>query len=138
MASGGFSISVGEDVGLASRYLLGLLNSRLLFWYLARISNRFRGGWITCTKQYVGQLPIRALNLADPSERAVHDRMTALVEEMLRLKKEHAAAESVLEDRRHALARDIERTDREIDRLVYELYGLTDDEIRIVEGESAV
>jgi len=30
--------------------------------------------------------------------------------------------------------REIESTDGQIDRLVYELYGLTDEEIRIVEG----
>jgi len=33
-----------------------------------------------------------------------------------------------------ALARQIAATDAEIDRLVYELYGLTEEEIRIVEG----
>jgi hypothetical protein len=32
------------------------------------------------------------------------------------------------------LQRRIDPTDREIDRLVYELYGLTDEEIAIVEG----
>jgi hypothetical protein len=32
------------------------------------------------------------------------------------------------------LQRQIDATDRQIDRLVYELYGLTDDEIKIVEG----
>jgi hypothetical protein len=30
---------------------------------------------------------------------------------------------------------EIESTDREIDQLVYELYGLSEDEIKIVEGE---
>ena len=35
---------------------------------------------------------------------------------------------------RTALARQIEHTDAEIDRLVYELYGLTEEEIMIVEG----
>jgi hypothetical protein len=35
---------------------------------------------------------------------------------------------------RTVLQRQIEATDREIDRLVYELYGLTEEEIRIVEG----
>ena len=34
---------------------------------------------------------------------------------------------------RTAPGRQIETTDRQIDRLVYDLYGLTDDEIRIVE-----
>lgn len=81
-------------------------------------------------------LPLfRALNLDDADERALHDRMVALVEEMLRLKREHAAAEAAKEDRRHALARQIQRTDRDIDALVYQLYGLTEEEIAIVEGE---
>ncbi len=31
----------------------------------------------------------------------------------------------------------VSATDRQIDRLVYELYGLTDDEIRIVEEATA-
>ena len=34
-----------------------------------------------------------------------------------------------------ALQRQIEATDKQIDQLVYQLYGLTEDEIRIVEGE---
>ena len=33
-----------------------------------------------------------------------------------------------------AIQRQIDATDKQIDRLVYELYGLTDEEIRIVEG----
>ncbi|MCI0638011.1 MAG: hypothetical protein L0Y72_15335 [Gemmataceae bacterium] len=37
---------------------------------------------------------------------------------------------------RQALERQIEATDHEIDQLVYELYGLTAAEIRIVEGEA--
>ncbi len=35
--------------------------------------------------------------------------------------------------KRNAIQHQIDATDKEIDRLVYELYGLTDDEIRIVE-----
>ncbi|MDD1741687.1 MAG: hypothetical protein LUQ51_06905 [Methanothrix sp.] len=35
---------------------------------------------------------------------------------------------------RTLLARRIEATDRQIDRLVYELYGLTEEEIEIVEA----
>ncbi len=34
------------------------------------------------------------------------------------------------------LQRQIDATDQQIDRLVYELYGLTDDEIQLVEGET--
>lgn len=37
-------------------------------------------------------------------------------------------------DEKTRLEREITATDHEIDRLVYELYGLTDEEIKIVEG----
>ena len=36
-----------------------------------------------------------------------------------------------------AIQRQIDATDRQIDQFVYELYGLTDDEIRIVEDATA-
>ncbi len=63
---------------------------------------------------------------------ARHDRMVSLVTQMLDL---HArlAAESVPQEKT-ALQRRIDQTDRQIDALVYELYGLTDAEIKVVEG----
>ena len=54
--------------------------------------------------------------------------------EMLELHKEHAEAARALDDRRHALHKRIEKLDDEIDARVYALYGLTEEEIRVVEG----
>jgi phosphate uptake regulator len=84
--------------------------------------------------QYMEQLPIRRIHFDDPADRARHDKMVSLVETMLRLKQEHAQAEAVFSERRHELAEQIARTDQAIDALVYELYGLTEAEIAIVEG----
>jgi hypothetical protein len=67
MASGGFTITVGESCVHDPRYVLALINSRLLFWKLERLSNVFRGGWITCTKQYFGELPIRRIAFTTPA-----------------------------------------------------------------------
>jgi hypothetical protein len=133
MASGGFSIRLGSGVPLSRRYLLGILNSKLLFSYLRSTSNIFRGGWITCTKQYVGPLPIRPVDLSDAADKARHDKMVALVERMLELnKKKHSGdlAPSELD----RLDREIASTDAEIDDLVYELYGITTEEKEIIEG----
>jgi hypothetical protein len=110
-------------------YLLGLLNSRLFQW-------RFK---ITSTNNNVGtneieSLPFRRIDFADAGERSRHDRMVALVGQMLELNRQLAAVRTPHE--RTALERQIEATDREIDRLVYGLYGLSADEIRLVE-ESA-
>jgi type II restriction/modification system DNA methylase subunit YeeA len=58
--------------------------------------------------------------------------MVTLVELMLSLHKQLAGANTGHE--KTALQRQIDATDRQIDQLVYELYGLTDDEISIVES----
>jgi hypothetical protein len=42
-----------------------------------------------------------------------------------------------LPQRREGIQREIDVTDRQIDQLVYQLYGLTDDEIRMVEEATA-
>ena len=78
--------------------------------------------------------PIRTINFSDPVDKARHDRMVTLVTQMLDLNKKLQDAR--LEQERTMLSRQIEATDAAIDKLVYELYGLTEEEIAIVEGRS--
>ncbi|MCG2812395.1 MAG: Eco57I restriction-modification methylase domain-containing protein, partial [Candidatus Aminicenantes bacterium] len=132
MASGGFTITLGTTCELKPEFVLGILNSKLLFWVLRQTSNIFRGGWITCTKQYFGELPIVRLNLSNPAEKALYDKLVGLVEKMLALTPKLRGATS--ESEKAALQNAVTTTDAEIDRLVYELYGLTEEEIKIVEG----
>lgn len=131
MASGGFTIALSESCPFKAEYVLGLLNSRLLFWVLENLSNVFRGGWITCTKQYFGELPIRKLDLSVKTDRVQHDALVAHVERMLKLHEDLAAAKSP--DAQTRLQRDIAATDRAIDQLVYRIYDLTEAEIKVVE-----
>ena len=65
------------------------------------------------------------------TDKARHDKMVALVERMLALHKEKADVKT--DHEKNLVGRQIEATDKQIDTLVYELYGLTDEEIRIVE-----
>ena len=113
-------------------YILGLLNTMLLFQYLLRIGTTLRGGFVRFWTQYIKQLPIRTIDFANPADVARHDRMVALVTQMLDLHKRLAAEGAPPE--KAALQRRIEMTDRQIDALVYELYGLTAEEIKVVEG----
>ena len=119
--------------GLDYRYLLGLLNSRLLDWYLHKVSLRAYQTAFMYVKKYIEQLPVRPIDFSKPADKAAHDRMVSLVERMLDLHKKLAAAKSP--DEKTRLEREIKSTDAEIDRLVYELYGLTEEEIGIVEGD---
>jgi len=63
---------------------------------------------------------------------ALHDKMVLLVERMLDLNKKKAAEKNP--DILDQLETQISATDRQIDRLTYQLYNLTEAEIAIVEG----
>jgi hypothetical protein len=132
MASGGFTITLGESRELKPEFVLGILNSKLSFWFLRQISNVFRGGWITCTKQYFGELPIVRLDLKKPADKARHDKLVVLVDKMLALMPKLRAATS--ESEKATLQNAVTATDQQIDQLVYEFYGLTPEEIQLVEG----
>jgi len=73
-----------------------------------------------------------SINLFDPADNARHDRMVALVTQMLDLNKKLQDAR--LKQEKTQLSRQIAATDGAIDKLGYELYGLTEEEIAIVEG----
>ncbi len=62
----------------------------------------------------------------------VPQQILKLVERMLDLHKKLTKAKTA--HQKTVVQRQIDATDRRIDALVYELYGLTDKEIRIVEG----
>ena len=79
------------------------------------------------------QLPIRTIDFSDPEDVARHDRMVGLVERMLDLHERLDTARIGRE--RTVIGNQIAATDRQIDRLVYDLYGLTDEEIAVVEEE---
>ncbi|MDY6823897.1 MAG: hypothetical protein SWH68_08935 [Thermodesulfobacteriota bacterium] len=64
-----------------------------------------------------------------------HDRMVALVEQMMDLSQRLNTAKTAPE--KEVLTRQIQTTDRQIDQLVYELYGLTDEEVQLVEAGPA-
>ncbi|MDP3879352.1 MAG: TaqI-like C-terminal specificity domain-containing protein, partial [Dehalococcoidales bacterium] len=117
-------------------YVLGLLNSSLLNYYFNRVSVAFRGGFRSANRQYLEPLPIHIVDFSNPAEKSIHDRLVALVERMLELNKRLAPVRDTYGNERDELLREIEKTDREIDSLVYDLYGLTEEERRIVEGES--
>lgn len=129
--AGGYGVILPMTVN--PLYILGLLNSKLLDWYLHRISTTFRGGWFSYEARFIRHLPIRHINFNNPAEKNMHDNLVALVDKMLELNKHLAPIRDTPCNERDELQRQIEHTDREIDNLVYDLYGLTDTERKIIE-----
>ncbi len=81
---------------------------------------------------FLKRIPIRRIDFSNANERVHHNQVVQLVEQILPAKKQWSAADVDYEKRR--LDQFCADLDREIDRLVYQLYDLTNDEIAIVEG----
>lgn len=115
---------------LSSKFILGLLLSRFINWYTYRFvyAKAIRTMHFDSTSTI--KIPIYDLNRDDKKQEVLHYKITNLVDRMLDLHKRTTATPQEQE----RLTREIQSTDREIDKLVYELYGLTDEEIKIVEG----
>jgi len=71
------------------------------------------------------------MDFSDPVEKAQHDKLVALVDNMLELQKKHHEAR--MDRDKELYERQIKIVDAQIDRLVYDLYGMTEEEIRVVE-----
>ncbi|HHT9124867.1 MAG TPA: Eco57I restriction-modification methylase domain-containing protein [Candidatus Brocadiia bacterium] len=122
-----FNNIILKDTRYSLKFILGLFNSCLLnYWYKAYFDN------VNINPAQVRLIPIRTINFTDKADKARHDRMVGLVEGMLGLHKRLKDAKTP--DEKTRLQRQIDATDGQIDQLVYELYGLTEDEIRIVES----
>jgi hypothetical protein len=112
------------------KYLLGLLNSKVMSLYYQAKTLTNKKSIAQSKKVDLDQLPIRTIDFDDPADKAKHDNMVELVEKMLKM---HQDLPTKSGQAKTVMERQIAATDAQIDRLVYELYGLTEDEIKIVE-----
>jgi type I restriction-modification system DNA methylase subunit len=127
-----YSLLASRSFSESNFYWLALLNSRLLWWFLSNTGTALRGGYFRFKTNYLNPFPVRTINLSDTSDKARHDQIVELVKEELRLHSEAVKSkggQAAVKDR-------IATTDRQIDQLVYELYGLTYKEIEIIEASS--
>ena len=95
-------------------YLLALLNSSALWWFIRATAATKQGGFYEFKPMYVGQLPIPSASQAEQAA------LEALVDRILAAKRANPLA-------------DVSAWEREIDERVYRLYGLTPEEIKIVD-----
>jgi SAM-dependent methyltransferase len=130
-----YNIFFTREAPVDLRFVLAVINSRACCWYWQQCFFDQKRTFPKVKKPDLLALPIPVVGAADMHRRRQHDRVVDLVGRVLALHRELAAAKS--EGQRQAIQRQIDATDAEIDRLVYELYGLTPEEIAIVEGTGA-
>ncbi|MCX6682694.1 MAG: Eco57I restriction-modification methylase domain-containing protein [Methanoregula sp.] len=110
--------------------LLGILNSKLGWFLISNYCTQIQNGY-QLIFQYLGKIPIYTPDFDKLADKARHDRMVALVTQMLSLHQYLQKAKT--DQERRLVQQEIEATDVKIDALVYELYGLTAEERSIVE-----
>jgi len=120
------------DGDLDVRYLVGLLNSKLLrFAYVTTIREASQRVFPQVKLGPLGTLPIRALDLQSPAERKKHDHVVELVDAMLTAQRELRSENNATKARARELR--VRELDADIDRTVFDLYGLTPAEVAEVE-----
>ena len=106
---------------------LAILNSSVTWYFLQKTGTSLRGGYFRFKTKYLEPFPLPKLD----DETA--QKLASLAEQMMLAKTQLANAMSDSDKR--MLEQKIDLIDRQINSSVYKLYGLTDDEIRVVEGK---
>ena len=97
-----------------NHFLLALLNSKLIGFYLSSIVSKVRGGYFSLSKIYVEKIPIKNISLEQQKP------FIELVDKIIFLKQQGG---------------DTKDYENLIDKLVYQLYGITEDERKLIENK---
>ena len=116
---GYYSLGPAYFISSDDKYLLAIMNSKL-FWYFLRKSTPVLGD-----DEHKGRLILRTTYIKNSPIKIITDHakipIISLVDRILAAKKTDPKADTIL-------------LEKEIDKLVYKLYGLTEEEIRLVEN----
>jgi hypothetical protein len=105
-----------EETLESYEYLLAIANSKLLWWFLITTGDTLQGDARTFKTNYLNPFPLPE-KVDTKTENKIADKVKL-----------------VLEAKKQSPTADTAALESEIDRLVYELYGLTEEEVKIVEG----
>ena len=108
-----YALILKTDVHLRIEYFLAILNSRLMWFFLSNTGNIVQGGYFRFKTKYLEPISI-PLNPTDKQQNELVNLASKLIND--------PSINNTLE--------------QQIDQLVYELYGLTEAEIKIVEGKT--
>jgi hypothetical protein len=104
--------------GTHNKYFLAILNSKVSYFYFKNIGSTLGQSSLRWKKTFVEKIPLPPIT---PSNKPIVQQIEVLVDNILAAKKQNPQANTT-------------NLEKQIDELVYKLYELTEEEIRIVEG----
>jgi hypothetical protein len=127
-AAGGYGIRPTE--GLDPRYLLGLLNSRLLDSLLRARTTVFRNGWYSYEYRFIKDLPIRTVAPGDSESERLRDEIISRVDRLLALWPRMVGLPPSAE--RERIEREVRSNEGEVDGRVERLYGVSPEDLKLL------
>jgi type I restriction-modification system DNA methylase subunit len=128
--SGAYGIIIKNEINIEYEYLLGVLNSTLVKFVIFNTSTSLRGGFYSFENKYIKDLPIVVPDIKNSKQKNIHNNIVELVKLVekltFRLQTEKGSTAEQVQSQ-------IDKTNNEIDKMVYQLYGLTEEEIKVVE-----
>jgi adenine-specific DNA-methyltransferase len=116
LKNGAYGILVRDEYRSHENNFLALLNSRLLWYYLQNTGNVLRGGYFRFNTKYIMPFPVPSIDALEGTS------ISRIVNQIYQAQIQNSN-KTILE------------YEKEIDKLIYQLYGLTKEEIKIVEGK---
>ena len=117
------------------KFILGILNSHLYFFYMKRragvLGDPDKKGRLIVQKSHFLKFPIRTIDPSKKDEKALYDKIVIQVNKILDLNKR--MTKFSLNSTTDKIEREIQIADENIDELVYELYGINKEEKKIIE-----
>jgi type I restriction-modification system DNA methylase subunit len=117
--AGGYGIILKPEYSKYYYYILALLNSKVLEFYLKRISTVFRGGFYSYGRRFIEQLPIAIGNDDDML------KLSNLAKKQIELGMRFSELGDKKTDEKARIEEEIKRIDEQIDELIYKIYGIT-------------
>ncbi len=125
-------VYISKCDSLDANYLASVLGSRLIAYFIRSYFDECTAAFPQIKVSQLRELPLPNLSLSNPADKSRHDKLVSLVDQMLAAKKALPQAQS---DRdKEFYAHKCATLDHQIDALVYDLYGLTEAEIKLVES----
>ena len=125
-----YNVHINDNTNI--KYLLGLLNSKVVNFWFKNIYVNDDTLFPHIQKNQLASIPIPKLDFSKKEDKKKHDRLVKLVDNIIAINKKLVGENNP--NTKEILERQVRALDGEIDRLVYGLYGLSDNEIRIIEN----
>ncbi len=119
---------------LDNKFIVALLNSRLFSWYAYRFIYGKAIRTMRFDQHHLNKLHLPNISSSALSDNRSYQRIVNYVSQIITAKKQLQQAKT--ESDKNYLQRKCDTLEKQIDELVYKLYDLTEDEIKIVEGNS--